>query len=291
MSHHKFYQRWAHKFRQEFFSTPKECWHHPRECVEKLAAYRPIFLAFLLALVATALVGLCSLPFYLSNFFTFLENVAVEAHGMVFDLFVIGFFVFWLNSLGDKRRRIRNYQEQIDDFRGWDEKEAVYRIAGIVRRLNREGVTNINLDNAFLANANLIETNLSGANLRRANLREASLQRAYLKGAHLEGADLCQAHPEWANMEGAYLREANLEGANLEGANLREATLHEANLRQANLIGAYLSGADLTEADLHGALLQAADLTGADLRGADLSGIRYDELTEWPEGFTPPASG
>ena len=46
-------------------------------------------------------------------------------------------------------------------------------------------------------------------------------------------------------------------------------------------------GVDLRYVDLEGANLTGADLTGAYLRNADLSNIKYDKDTVWPEGFKP----
>ena len=38
------------------------------------------------------------------------------------------------------------------------------------------------------------------------------------------------------------------------------------------------------------ALVGLALGTGADLREVDLTGVKYNEETRWPVGFTPPAS-
>jgi len=67
----------------------------------------------------------------------FIKNVFVEAHGMVFDLLIIATFLFWLQTRVRKKRtreqNIKRWQEEIDDFRGWDEKEAAYKIAGNIK--------------------------------------------------------------------------------------------------------------------------------------------------------------
>jgi len=55
--------------------------------------------------------------------------------------------------------------------------------------------------------------------------------------------------------------------------------------------GRDLSGADLSRADLWGANLNVADLRGANLYEANLSMVRYNARTMWPEGFDPVAAG
>ena len=65
------------------------------------------------------------------------------------------------------------------------------------------------------------------------------------------------------------------------GCNLREADLIGAHLRWADLIGANLTRADLTEAILTHWLWPNADLKSA----------KYDDKTQFPEGFYPVESG
>jgi len=128
-----------------------------------------------------------------------LKNIRVEAHGMLFDILVLGLLFSWLHNRGEKRRLIQRYTDEIDDFRGWEEEEAAKRIRGNIFRLNREGVHNINLNRCFLKGADLMEANLMGANLWEAVLEEADLMEANLTGAELMGAkeltieQLCEA--------------------------------------------------------------------------------------------------
>ena len=94
---------------------------------------------------------------------------------------------------------------------------------------------------------------------------------------------------------------ADLQGADLQGADLSGADLTWADLTDADLSGADLTGADLSGADLKGADLRGADLRGADLReavlthwlwpNADLKSAKYDDKTQFPEGFDPVKSG
>jgi BTB/POZ domain-containing protein KCTD9 len=138
----------------------------------------------------------------------FPKNILVEAHGMLLDILVIGIFILWLNRKGENKLENKRYQEEIDDFRRWNSHEAGYRIVGNVRRLNRNGITNIHLDRCHL-----VRVNLSSADLKDADLRLANLQRADLSYANLSGADLFRANLSNANLEGTNLSDADLERA------------------------------------------------------------------------------
>lgn len=157
------------------------------------------------------------------------------------------------------------------------------------------------LRGANLSGANLGRINLCGADLSMANLRNAWLSEAYLSRANLSGADLSGAY-----LRGAGLQNADLTRANLSVTDLTEADLIGADLSGANLRNVYLGGADLIEADLSGADLHFAWLVGANLYGANLSeanmsgtyldetnlsGVKYNSNTTWPDGFDPVAAG
>lgn len=254
--------------------------------IENISANRPIILSFLVFLLVMLVIMGTSLLVNGTGFYRELDNInnlLVEAHGMLFDLLVIGVLVYWLNALGEKRRRIERYKEEIQDYSEWRRSEAAYRIAGSIRRLNREGVSQLNLSHVYLVEANLSatrlyrshlrEANLGEANLRGADLRSVDLTQANLARATLISADLSQAELSQSSLMAANLSQARLVGANLSEANLYQSTLVKADLRGVNLIGANLRQANLSYAHLRGADLREADLRGADLRGADLRGL------------------
>lgn len=77
----------------------------------------------------------------------------------------------------------KRYKEEIEDFRNWKSAEASYRIIGNIKRLNRIGVSDINLSGCYLR-----EMDLSGLDLRNANLTDTDLQDVNLKSVDLRGA-------------------------------------------------------------------------------------------------------
>jgi len=236
-----------------------------KKWLEKLASDHPVRLGGVIFVLVAVVVNLISLPFWLNHPLAFFENIMAEAYGLLFDLLVIGMLLAWLNRMGMQRQTIRRYLEEIDDYREWRESEVAYRLTGIIRRLNRLGVTDIDLKGVFLKEARLRGVALQGARLERTTLQNANLWQADLEGANL-----------WkATLQDAILWDANLKDAQLERANLQNCKLHSANLEGANLQGANLEG---------------ANLEGANLRGANLVNISYDEQTCWPTGFNLPAS-
>jgi uncharacterized protein YjbI with pentapeptide repeats len=246
--------------------------------LEQLAAERPVLLAFMVLVTAAVIIIPASLPFYLSDTLEFTENIMAEAHGTLFDLLVIGWFLLWLNKRAETRVANNRYREEIEDFLGWKSPEATHRIAGNIRRLNRGGVkARLRLTHAYLKGANLANVSLQESDLWGADLEGAMLSGANLRGCNMAGANLENAEMEHvvlieSDLRGANLKEADLERATLSKADIRGAQLHGADLQYATLIAADLERAELVEANLREANLQSAILTRANLTGANLSG-------------------
>jgi uncharacterized protein YjbI with pentapeptide repeats len=237
--------------------------------------------------------------------------------GLFFDILVFGIFIVIYNRISERKRDIKRWNEEIDDFRGWDEKEATYRIMGIIRRLNKRRARKIDLHKCYFKDTDLTEFNLIGDNFESANLEGAILNNHNLKKTNFSKANLRNAHLESADFRKAILRGIDLQGADLyqadlEGADISEWTkfklsrteirssLKEANLVEANFKDANLRMADFREAivgelnnrygrySVYGANFQGADLSYANLRGICIiwtymrRAIPLSSFSEWP---------
>ncbi|MFG1796667.1 pentapeptide repeat-containing protein [Nocardia sp. NPDC049149] len=154
--------------------------------------------------------------------------------------------------------------------------------------LGYDGLADLNLSGADLTGADLSYSDLTRANLSYSDLTRADLVSTNLTRADLIGADLTHADLTHADLTHAGLTHADLTDADLTSADLTHANLTDANLTDADLTGADLSRADLSNANLTRANLTAAKLTRANLTDTQLSGVKYNEFTRWPDGFTPP---
>jgi len=234
---------------------------------------RPILTSSLVLVFVAFVVLALSAPYYLNDFDAFWVQILAEAHGMIFDIAVIGILIFWLNQNGEMRQRIRMYKDEIDDFRLWESEEAAFRTVGNIKRLNRHRIHEINLVNSYLAKTNLNYVNLKGSNLNSANISNSSLIETNLENTRLNQT----------NFENSNLNQANLRGAYVSGANLKDAYLIKADFESAFLIktnfkNAYLMEANLKDSYLMGADFENASLYKADFRGA--KGLNIDQLSK-----------
>jgi uncharacterized protein YjbI with pentapeptide repeats len=245
-----------------------------RKAKERLNAIveKPLLTSTIVLIVVAIAVISLSLKYYLRDFDSFIQQVLAEAHGMIFDIAVIGILIFWLNQNGAKRQRIRTYRDEIDDFRLWESEEAAFRTVGNIKRLNRHKIHEINLVNCHLPRTNLNYVNLTGSNLNSANISQSSLIEADLENSRLNQT----------NFENSNLNQANLKGAYASGAIFKDAFLIKAQFDNAFLIKANFCNAFLMEANLRNAYLMGADFDNASLYKADLrgaKGLSVDQLS------------
>jgi len=225
---------------------------------------KPLLTSTLVLLIVSVVVIGLSLPYYVHEFDTFIQQILAEAHGMIFDIAVIGILIFWLNQNGEIRRRIRTYKDEIDDFRLWESEEAAFRTVGNIKRLNRHKIHEINLVNCHLPRTNLNYVNLAGSNMNSANISQSSLIESNLENARLNQT----------NFENSNLNQANLRGAYASGANFNDAFLIKTQFENAFLIKANFNNAFLMESNLQNCYLMGADLQNASLYKADLRGAK-----------------
>jgi uncharacterized protein YjbI with pentapeptide repeats len=227
-----------------------------------LIAEKPLLTSLIVLVVVTVTVVLLSLKYYIRDFEGFWVQILAEAHGMIFDIAIIGILLFWLNQNGEKRQRIRTYRDEIDDFRMIESDQAAFRLVGNIKRLNRNKIHEINLVNCYLARTQLNYINLKGSNLNSVNLSNASLLEVNLENARLNQT----------NLENANLNQANLNGAYASGANFKDAFLIKTQFENAFLIKSNFSNAYLMEANLQNSYLMGADFDNASLYKADFRG-------------------
>ncbi len=219
---------------------------------------------FGLAFVVVALLTYYSGLYGPDSVVGFGKNVLVEAHGMLFDILVFGVLILWFHERGKKQIVNQRYEDEIDDFRGWESPEAAHRIRGNIKRLNRNGITRINLTNCYLEDINLM-----GATLQKALLTEAVLSEANVEKASFQQADLMSAEFVKANCWHTDFRQASLRHANLHGASCVRSDFRASDLRMARL-----NLADMRDAKFQGADLDSATFFETDLGRANLYGVK-----------------
>lgn len=192
-----------------------------------------VFLSWFVLIVAAVIIAVIYsvVKKHLSNG-EIVDGLLIELGGMFFDILILVLFTNWVTTIGEKSQRIRQLEEEIDDFRVWQGDEPKYRILGNVRRLQKIGITRVDLNSCKLEDGSLMEMDLS-----KSSFKSAILTRTCF--------------------EGSVLVETDFSDAILDHTDLRSSNLNKSVFKNAVFIGtdfknAQLNGADFTGADFHG---------------------------------------
>lgn len=227
-------------------------------------AEKPLFTTTGVFVVASVVVFFISYPLFKNDPEGYLKSIMIEAHSMLFDLAIIGILLLWLNNSGEKRLRIKRCIDEIDDIRFWKSQEASYKILANVKRLLRDNVTKIDLNNCYLRNINLNFAILKGANLNYADLEQSSLIDTNFMFARLNQA----------NFNDTNLNRANLSNSLLSGASMKRTKGIKTNFEKSCLIKANFEDAFFIEANFQEADLSGADFDNANLYMPDFRGVK-----------------
>ena len=268
------------------------------EALNFLKQYRRQLAEVPVAYFTTCLTMVDDTPDNRRTVLTYMEHVRQTAP----DIEPVGLGLF-AGSLDPTRVLAMSVDGPQGDYRDWNAiREWATAIRSSLQAILLEStVPEVVLRSAILAYTDLSHVDLQRADLtssdiHEARLSDADLQEASLNWANLSKSDLHGSDLRWANLMGADLHQANLQRADLtyailNGANLNQAQLQGADLSHADLNWADLRNADLSRANLTGANLGWCKLSGADLTDTNFSQAKYNQATEWPEGFVAAEQG
>ncbi len=200
-----------------------------------------------------------------------LEGVFVEMFGMLFDIILLVLLFNWISAKGEKKRKIERYLEEIDDLRHWKAEEAKFRIRGNIIRLNKEGVTEIDLSFISLNGVDLKEVKLDGSNLVETDFANSNMANAELIGIKASSAKF--------NEKKCYLLNAKINHSHLQHSEFIKSYLNGADFSDATLSSINFSGADLTNTIFKGTYLYDPIFEGAEVNKDFLEKLKNWKIT------------
>jgi BTB/POZ domain-containing protein KCTD9 len=216
---------------------------------------------FIFVLIFIVVVGLSSFFLYPKDAIDGpLKDILVEAHGLLFDIAVLGIFALWLYKRAEKSREIRRLQDDLEDLSGWREKEAAHRIIGKVRRLNSLGINRFNLHRAFLMEANF---NIPSVEILDSNIWDSCLDYARFSQCKHQGN-----HFLADSMQNTYF----------DNGKFIDVRFEECNLQNASFLNSDLTGSEFLYCDLQDTRFRLANLTRVDFM--ESFNLTFEQLKE-----------
>lgn len=233
-----------------------------------------VFLNGTIFVILSTIIFIFSYHYFIESPNEFFEQVLFSSYGMLFDIAVIGMLITWLTERREQKHLIQSYVNEIDDFRNWVSEEAMFRIVGNIKRLNKNNVTEINLIDCTLRNINLNYCDLSNSNLNSADISSSTMigikmnhcrmNQAIFENSNMNNGEFKKAYATGANFKNCYLIKSNFEGSYLIKSDFENAFLIDANMKNCFISDANFKNASLYKADLTGAVgLKAEQLMTA----------------------------
>lgn len=193
---------------------------------------------------------------------SFYASIITGMYNSIIDFVILTIILSVMLERNKKKEMIRGYQEEIDNCRFWQDKEAAYRIRALILRLQENQVYKVNLSKCFMKavimkNIRLEESELMGADLSEANIEQSEFYSCDFQGAFFENAILRNSYFEGCKLKYLKCRESRLKGikiinsdlensdftnsdmkaAMIKSCNLKKVKFDNANLERANLLG------------------------------------------------------
>ena len=90
-----------------------------------------------------------------------IANIISGLNGIIFNFVLFGIILKVYERNKDKKDRIENLQDELDDYKYWEGEESTYRRIGIINRLILAGVKEINLKRHTFKQGKFIDINLN----------------------------------------------------------------------------------------------------------------------------------
>lgn len=166
-----------------------------------------------------------------------LNNILVEIHGSLIELFVLGIGLFFITKKIEERLEAKNYIDKINDLNSIKSKDYKKQIILNLRKLNRMKLSRFSLEEIDFSKENLKGMNLHISNLKLCNFYESNLKNVNfslvnLHLANFKRADLENANFQYAVANVTYFIDCNLVNVNFSNTDLSEAIFINSYLGQ-----------------------------------------------------------
>ncbi|WP_075591173.1 pentapeptide repeat-containing protein [Labilibacter marinus] len=183
------------------------------------------------------------------------HDILVEAHGLIFDLFIFGLLITAFDFVRSRREKRQRYNEEIQDLIGWKSEEAKVKILAKVKRLYDLGQRRFFLSNSYLKSANLNDYDLTDSVIVLTNLKKSSFARSNLKNVQLTASKLNKVYFTSAKLENTDLSNSICNGAFFVDTNFVNTKFKRADLRKASFVGCNYENVNLENVKLDDAIV------------------------------------
>ena len=116
-----------------------------------------------------------------SNYDDVSQGIMIEAFGFMADIILFGIAITLYEIIWKKKETVTRYLEELEDYRGWNEKEASYRVFGLIKRLHKLNKTDIDLSNCYFEEVPFSKNSFNGFDFKESLLYGTKFKKCNLQ--------------------------------------------------------------------------------------------------------------
>lgn len=132
-------------------------------------------------------------------------GVLVELFGMLFDTLIIFLLFNILMARNEKYRDKKRLKEEFEDFRYWNEREASYRVSGILHRLNAYGIQELNIRDYYFESSALKQLEFKESKIWNTPILKCEVLDCLFLNTELFGVHMKETEFRFCEFRAAYL--------------------------------------------------------------------------------------
>jgi hypothetical protein len=190
----------------------------------------------------------------------FYFGLITNMHSSAIDFLVFSIGIYFVMLNHDKRVKIKQFHENIDDTRFWFSEEAAFRNFANIRRLQELGIKSIDFSKCSLVKTKLkelefINSKAMGAVLDSANFEKSKFIKTSFRGAFARETSFYNTHIEdccmdYLKLQNGTMKSSHIENVSFKRAELDGADFHSTQFKNCSFKEASLKECNMERADL-----------------------------------------
>jgi BTB/POZ domain-containing protein KCTD9 len=226
-----------------------------------------LFLFFACLIVIILLTIFTTKTGYTSDFY---QNVLVEAHGMLFDILILGVLLFWMNTFSEKNREIQKLQDELTFYCEYNQPEATFHVSKIIRQLNNLGIYKFNLVRIFLEEASML-----GIFFEETAFIGNWLDKAFFNSGNFTECKFITCECRRTDFTEAELNLCSFIDSKLVFTDFTEAKLYKTEFSKSILSSTFFTNAELSYCNFSNSKLDSVNFEGTNLYKCDLTQYEF----------------
>lgn len=199
-----------------------------------------------------------------SNYSDVPQGIMIEAFGFIADIFLFGIAITIYEIFWKKKETVTRYLEELEDYRGWNEKEASYRVFGLIKRLHKLNKIDIDLSNCYFEEVPFSKNSFNGFDFKESLLYGTKFKKCNLQLSIFNSIQ--QKH-----IQNIYDYATVIEKVVFQNCNLRNSKF----MNNLNFFDLYFLECDMKNADLSNSGFLSCNFIAIDFHNANFEKTKF----------------